>query len=144
MKYKCCIHLLHCHRLQKAFLLSFCSNWRGRFPHQDRSLSLARLLYLTKRVRLQRRESSSIWSNAVRSSAIMLFTSFCPRLNLELLKEQATHKVIRDTITPPLIRRGEIRCLEHHEADPLTLIIHSKHGCLVWGPFFYIRTVSFG
>lgn len=74
----------------------------------------------------------------------MLFTSFCPRLYLELLKEQATRKVIRDTITPPIIREGEIRFLVHHEADPLTLIPHSKQGCLVWGSFIYISTVSFG
>lgn len=60
----------------------------------------------------------------------MLFTSFCPRLYLELLKEQATRKVIRDTITPRLIRWGE-RCLVHHKADPLTIIIHSDQGCLV-------------
>lgn len=61
----------------------------------------------------------------------MLFTSFCPRLYLELLKEQATRKVIRDTITPRLIRWGEIRCLVHHKADPLTIIILSNQGCLV-------------
>lgn len=45
----------------------------------------------------------------------MLFTSFCPRLYLELLKEQATHKVIRDTIAPCLIRWGEIGCLVDHK-----------------------------
>lgn len=64
---------------------------------------------------------------------IMLLTSFCPRLYLELLKEQATRKVIRDTITPLIIRWEEMGWLVPHQADPLTIIIHSNQGCLLWG-----------
>lgn len=72
----------------------------------------------------------------------MLFTSFCPRLYLQLLKEQATRKVIRDTITP-IIRRGEIRWLVHQRQTHLPSILHSKQGCLLWGSLSRVRTASF-
>lgn len=75
---------------------------------------------------------------------IMRFTSFCPRLYLELLKEQAACKVIRDTITPHIIRWGKIGCLVHHEADPLTTksLIPPMRGVLYAGNSFRLLQLA--